>query len=236
MNAYIATKTIEVLHAELQPNDVVLAVRPIGNVDFTPVKGNVIVAVGLSVTPTKERVPTTAGVNKAWPTDTMYKVRRELTAAEQHAKDVEMAQHFVTKARDEIASAQQQITDQLTELAAKLVSERSVKQFTTWQIEKAVHAEAELTCWAACQRVLDNRVLGTPTDEDIIAAVLTMVEETERDLMRSFNGSSRSTNPYSNAVEQDERAGQANWLRSHVVLGVKMAADILGVSIEKNDR
>jgi len=167
-----------------------------------------------------------------------FTVMREATDEERVVKEREHAEYRIRSARERCSNVETKIAKVNKKFADKVV-EQGVESAIKWHGDIVQSVEI-LERWGMVDRIATNlfraqvdlpyeeRTLSI--DAALVKAVLIVVRETKEDLLRG--SSARSTNPYSNAIEDDKREGKAKWLRDMDVVGVEYAAELLGITID----
>lgn len=182
-----------------------------------------IVALRRRHTRTREFVTSETGVEKGFPLGTSYRVSREKSAEEIEAAADAMAQEAVAQIRRAIqdpGSSLRKAKEAFIE-ALQVTYAYEPSRAIGWQAPNLAIGEAFTHCWTYVEKYLvhlakeSGTTVGATTDEQVLTALAGAAREATRELLSGDR--SRSTNPYANAIDEDKRAGKAEWLRDHRV-------------------
>lgn len=197
-------------------------------------------------TRTREFVSWGGGAEKGFPLDSMYRVRRALTGTEIEAAKADSAHRAADDIRRRIQDPMRPLIaarDKLIDALQTSYANDPARALSGHTADVAV-AQAHATCWGTVARIAaflhqSDVEAGTirrfedAPDATVLKAVLLTLRGVERDLLSG--DFSRSTNPYSNAVEDDVRKGTAAWRRDYTVLHAVTAAKAVGVTVEDDE-
>lgn len=175
------------------------------------------------------------------PLGTRYRVSRERTDAEIAEQQAEMATFAVDQIRQRIADPMAPLMkarDTFVDMLMKSYATDPARAIH-WGADDLAQAQATAVCWTTVYRYAthlanEERPDGAPkvdiTDAQILRSVCATVEDVRQELLSGDY--SRSTNPYSNAIDDDMRKAKGAWLRDHIVLAALRSAANLGITAE----
>lgn len=164
------------------------------------------------------------GTEYRCPIGTLYAIKREMTEAEAAERNDEMLAELARRVWRHAENPQAELDEVKAAACKRIMDSGRPASEVQWFADKLAKAEGAAECWytvnAAASHLADG---GEITTAHIIEATLIAIGEAIDAIMRGRGGS--SSNPYSNAVDDDKLNGKRDWLRSMDVAGVKHFSD-----------
>lgn len=248
------TKIINVALTDLQDGDVIVATGLAAaegegiNYKALPEPIDLTAGVVTRTTRTREFIAL-HGAERGFRAGTSYRVRRAMTEEELAEAKTSNAHAAADDVRREIQDPMRRLIaarDKLINALQTTYANDPARCLASYSDDVA-NTQARTSCWCTVARIaahLHNKAVEDgeavavrraedSSDEMILKAVLLTLRGVEAELLRGDYA--RSTNPYSNAVEDDQRKGSADWRRDYVVLHAVTAAKSLGITVEDDE-